>query len=186
MFPVMFAVNTCPRERKLTASTRPVTAVIPDMSARRSSLIRCIIWRCSNRRRGRARSGGSSRRVAVAGVLCSTAASARSAAPQARLRKHGSRKYVQVLRLIETFDLSEVTHAVEQALKLGTLSFDAVRHLLLCLIERRPPRLDMKNYPHLPLAQVHTRLISREGVSWKDLSLQRSASAKVFDGSSHA
>jgi hypothetical protein len=29
MFPVMFAVNTCPRERKLTASTRPVTAVIP-------------------------------------------------------------------------------------------------------------------------------------------------------------
>jgi hypothetical protein len=62
----------------------------------------------------------------------------------------------EVLRLIETFDLSEVTHAVEQALKLGTLSFDAVRHLLLCLIERRPPRLDMKNYPHLPLAQVHT------------------------------
>src|SRR5258708_12362647 len=28
-FPVMFAVNTRPRDRKLTASTRPVTAVIP-------------------------------------------------------------------------------------------------------------------------------------------------------------
>jgi hypothetical protein len=29
MFPVMFAVKTLPRDRKLTASTRPVTAVIP-------------------------------------------------------------------------------------------------------------------------------------------------------------
>jgi hypothetical protein len=75
---------------------------------------------------------------------------------EARLRKHGSREYVQVLRLMETFDLSEVTHAIEDALKLGTISFDAVRHLMLCRIERRPPRLDMENYPHLPLAQVHT------------------------------
>ena len=73
---------------------------------------------------------------------------------EARLKKHGSREYVQVLRLMETFDIAEVTYAVEQALKLGTISFDAVRHLLLCRIERRPPRLDMENYPHLPLAQV--------------------------------
>ena len=48
------------------------------------------------------------------------------------------------------------THAIEDALQLGTISFDAVRHLLLCRIERRPPRLDMENYPHLPLAQVRT------------------------------
>jgi uncharacterized protein YecE (DUF72 family) len=75
---------------------------------------------------------------------------------EARLRKHGSREYVQVLRLMENFAVEEVTYAVEQALKLGTISFDAVRHLLLCRIERRPPRLDMENYPHLPLAQVHT------------------------------
>jgi hypothetical protein len=75
---------------------------------------------------------------------------------EARLKKHGSREYVQVLRLMETFDLSEVTHAIEDAFKLGTISFDAVRHLMLCRIERRPPRLDMQNYPHLPLAQVHT------------------------------
>ncbi len=75
---------------------------------------------------------------------------------EARLKKHGSREYVQVLRLMETFDLSEVTHAIENALKLGTISFDAVRHLMLCRIERRPPRLDMENYPLLPLAQVHT------------------------------
>jgi transposase len=75
---------------------------------------------------------------------------------EARLKKHGSREYVQVLRLMETFAINEVTHAIEDALKLGTISFDAVRHLLLCRIERRPPRLDMENYPHLPVAQVRT------------------------------
>jgi transposase len=75
---------------------------------------------------------------------------------EARLKKHGSREYVQVLRLLETFNIVEVTLAIEDALRLGTISFDAVRHLLLCRIERRPPRLDMENYPHLPLAQVRT------------------------------
>jgi transposase len=75
---------------------------------------------------------------------------------EARLKKHGSREYVQVLRLLETFNIVEVTLAIEDALQLGTISFDAVRHLLLCRIERRPPRLDMENYPHLPLAQVRT------------------------------
>lgn len=79
---------------------------------------------------------------------------------EARLNKHGSREYVQVLRLMEAFLLEEVTHAVEDALHLGTISFDAVKHLLLCRIERRPPRLDMENYPHLPLAEVRTTLAS--------------------------
>jgi len=74
---------------------------------------------------------------------------------EARL-KHGGREYVQVLRLLETFSMEEVTQAVEDALALGTIGFDAVKHLLLCRIERRPPRLDMENYPHLPPAQVRT------------------------------
>ncbi len=39
---------------------------------------------------------------------------------------------------------------------MGTISFDAVKHLLLCRIEHRPPRLDMENWPHLPLARVRT------------------------------
>jgi transposase len=76
---------------------------------------------------------------------------------EARLNKHGSREYVQVLRLLETFSIEAVTRAVTDALHLGTVSFDAVKHhLLLCQIERRPPRLDMENYPHLPMAQVRT------------------------------
>ena len=74
---------------------------------------------------------------------------------EARL-KHGGREYVQVLRLLETFSIEELTYAVEDALELGTIGFDAVKHLLLCRIERRPPRLDMENYPHLPMAQVRT------------------------------
>jgi transposase len=75
---------------------------------------------------------------------------------EARLNQGGKREYVQVLRLLETFPLSELTPAVEQALSLGTISYDAVKHLLLCRIEQRPPRLDLENYPHLPLARVHT------------------------------
>jgi hypothetical protein len=75
---------------------------------------------------------------------------------EARLKKGGKREYVQVLRLLETFPLHELTPVVEQALHLGTLSYDAVKHLLLCRVEQRPPRLDVENYPHLPLAEVQT------------------------------
>jgi len=75
---------------------------------------------------------------------------------EARLRKHASREYIQVLRLVESFALEEVTTAVEAALRLGAISFDAVRHLVLCRIERRPPRLDLDHWPHLPLATVKT------------------------------
>ena len=75
---------------------------------------------------------------------------------ESRLGKPGSREYIQVRRLLETFALETVSRAVEDALRLGTVSFDAVKHLLLCRIERRPPRLDMENWPHLPLARVRT------------------------------
>jgi hypothetical protein len=40
---------------------------------------------------------------------------------EARLKKHGSREYVQVLRLMETFAPAEVTLAVEDALLLSIL-----------------------------------------------------------------
>ena len=75
---------------------------------------------------------------------------------EARLKKGGKREYVQVLRLLEAFSIQEVEGAILDALHLGTISFDAVKHLLLCRIERRPPRLDLENYPHLPLAEVQT------------------------------
>lgn len=75
---------------------------------------------------------------------------------EARLGKKGKREFVQTLRLLETFALAEVTRAIDDALRLGAVSFDAVKHLLLCRIEQRPARLDLENYPHLPAAQVAT------------------------------
>jgi hypothetical protein len=73
---------------------------------------------------------------------------------EARLGKPGKREYVQVLRLLENFRLDDVVAAVRQAVELGTIGFDAVKHLLLCRIEQRPPRLDLTSYPHLPAAEV--------------------------------
>jgi hypothetical protein len=73
---------------------------------------------------------------------------------EVRLGKPGKREYVQVLRLLEDFPLSDVAWAARQAVELGTISFDAVKHLLLCRIEQRPPRLDLTRYPHLPAAEV--------------------------------
>lgn len=73
---------------------------------------------------------------------------------ESRSGKHGKREYVQVLRLMEGFKLEEVHHAVREAIRLRALSFDAVKHLMLCRIEQRPPRLDLECYPYLPKAQV--------------------------------
>ncbi len=75
---------------------------------------------------------------------------------EARMGKAGKREYVQVLRLLETFEMGHVHGAVRQALDLGAIGYDAVKHLVLCRIERRPPRLDLDIYPYLPRAQVET------------------------------
>ena len=68
----------------------------------------------------------------------------------------GKREFVQVLRLLETFRLEEVRSAVKDAIRLGALSFDAVKHLVLCRLEGRPPRLDLELYPYLPRVRVNT------------------------------
>jgi hypothetical protein len=73
---------------------------------------------------------------------------------EARMGKNGRREYVQVLRLLVTFSMEELSAAVRQSLQLRAIAFDAVKHLLLCAIEQRPPKLDLENYPHLPLAEV--------------------------------
>ena len=70
--------------------------------------------------------------------------------------KRGKREYVQVLRLMESFSKDDVAGAVRDALRLGTIGFDAVKHLLLCRIEQRPPRLYLDDYPYLPSARVET------------------------------
>ena len=73
-----------------------------------------------------------------------------------RMGQRGKREFVRVLRLMEHFSHQEVHDAVRDALRLGAIGFDAVKHLLLCRVEGRPPRLDLELYPHLPQVSVQT------------------------------
>jgi len=75
---------------------------------------------------------------------------------EARMGKKGKREYVQVLRLLESFSKGDVRAAISDALERGVIGFDAVKHLVLCRIEKRPPRLDLLAYPYLPRAEVAT------------------------------
>jgi len=75
---------------------------------------------------------------------------------EARMGKPGKREYVQVLRLLETFEMSVVQGAIQQAIDMGAIGYDAVKHLVLCRVEKRPPRLDLDFYPYLPKANVGT------------------------------
>ena len=93
---------------------------------------------------------------------------------EARLGKRGRREYVQELRLLEKFTMEEVSAAIRQALALRAISFDAVKHLLLCAIEQRPPKLDLENYPHLPPAEAaltraadYQTLLAAGGLCWR-------------------
>lgn len=75
---------------------------------------------------------------------------------EARQGKAGKREYVQVLRLLERFELDVLHAAIKDALRMGAISFDAIKHLLLCRVERRPPRLDLDVYPFLPRTNIAT------------------------------
>jgi transposase len=75
---------------------------------------------------------------------------------EARMGKRGKREFVQVLRLLEAFRPDDVLAGIREAIARGAIGFDAVKHLVLCRIERRPPRLDLTVYPYLPRATVAT------------------------------
>src|SRR5918997_998506 len=75
---------------------------------------------------------------------------------EARLGKAGRREWGQGLRLLEGFPPEGVEAGGGEALRLGAIGFDAVKHLVLCRLERRPPRLDLEVYPYLPRARVAT------------------------------
>ena len=75
---------------------------------------------------------------------------------EARLGKPGTREYVQVLRLLEDFQLDHVRGAIRDAVRLGAIGFDAVKHLVRCRLDHRPPHLDLAQYPHLPVPRVTT------------------------------
>ena len=68
----------------------------------------------------------------------------------------GKREFIQVLRLLEAIPKEVVTYAVTEAIRLGAIGFDAVKQIALARIERRPARLDLTAYPHLPQTRVKT------------------------------
>ena len=75
---------------------------------------------------------------------------------ESRMGRRGKGEFVQVLRLLEIFSIGEVHSAIKDALRLGVICFDAVKHLVLCRLEGRPSRLDLELYPYLPRVRVGT------------------------------
>lgn len=73
---------------------------------------------------------------------------------ETRMERRGRKEYIQVLRLLENFSMAQVEHAIKQAMGLGASGFDAIKHLILCALERRPAKLDLTLYPYLPSASV--------------------------------
>ena len=75
---------------------------------------------------------------------------------EARMGNKGKREFIQVLRLLEAIPKEVVTYAVTEAIHLGAIGFDAVKLIALARTERRPVRLDLAAYPHLPRLTVQT------------------------------
>jgi len=75
---------------------------------------------------------------------------------EARMGNRGKREFIQVLRLMEAIPMGIVAAAVTEAIRLGAIGFDAVKLIALSRIERRPLRLDLARYPHLPKMDVRT------------------------------
>ncbi len=60
------------------------------------------------------------------------------------------------MRRLEAIPKEVVTFAVIEAIRLGAIGFDAVKQIALARVERRPARLDLAAYPHLPKTSVKT------------------------------
>ena len=75
---------------------------------------------------------------------------------EARMGNKGKREFIQVLRLMEAMPQEIVAFAVTEAIRLGAIGFDAIKLIALARIERRPARLDLAAYPHLPRMDVKT------------------------------
>jgi transposase len=68
--------------------------------------------------------------------------------------KGGTRQYIRVLRLLETYDLAAVTAAIERALALAVTDADAVRLLLERARERPAAGFDLTGRPQLLAVRV--------------------------------
>ncbi len=78
---------------------------------------------------------------------------------ETRQAKAGTREYIRVLRLLERFKLEDVGLAIEKTLQLGACGYDAIGHVLLCLLDQKVPHLNLERHPHVPAVSVHTTRI---------------------------
>jgi transposase len=62
---------------------------------------------------------------------------------EARMGNRGKREFIQALRLTEVFPEPVVAAAAMDAIRLGAISFDAVKQLVIAKIEHRPAKLDL-------------------------------------------
>jgi len=97
------------------------------------------------------RSGRATRRLELARRVRDAAAFARSPVGQV-----GQRRVRPGIAPARGVPHRRCIGRCERSDRRGVLGFDAVKHLVLCRIERRPPRLNLTIYPYLPQATVAT------------------------------
>jgi hypothetical protein len=73
---------------------------------------------------------------------------------ESRLKRKGKLEFIQTLRLLEAYSITELEIAIEEAIRLQAISVDAVKLLADSLREKHAPNLDLENYPHIPNVQV--------------------------------
>jgi hypothetical protein len=77
---------------------------------------------------------------------------------EARRPAKGRREYIQVLQLLKVFPMPIVAAAIDEAIRLNVIGFDAVNQLVLAKVEKRAPALGMELCPFEPKADVRTAL----------------------------
>ena len=92
--------------------------------------------------------------------ICRKASNTCDISSKPRMGNRGKREFIQVLRLMEAAPKEIVAGAVNDAIRLGAIGFDAVKQIVLARIEKRPPRLNLASYPYLPQTSVRTTLAS--------------------------
>src|ERR1700680_1909978 len=75
---------------------------------------------------------------------------------EARMGNRGKREFIQALRLVEVFPETLVAAAALDAIRLGAISFDAVKQLVIAKVEQQTPNLSLGHHPYLPAANVKT------------------------------
>ncbi len=80
---------------------------------------------------------------------------------EARMIKAGRREYVQILRLLETFETGDLQASVKNALRMGAaIGFDAVKHRVLCQ-DIRARVIGRRDVKPEHLCQLHPAMADR-------------------------